>query len=204
MTKPLRIFLRITVFVAVFIPGVRPSWWIMEKLWTKDFSSKQDTGRHTFAVLVRRANDNNRYAVDYYPDIKSQSKLVSEFDDQDLSAINRDLRASISAESSHYVYFKVLRREKGYIDVSLETPTTGDFWGKNSYRIQNGEVHLLSGMLFGPIFGMTVAFLPALAGVLAILGCNRLLRKITCESSSTLNSATRVFLLALAVAVYVS
>lgn len=176
MGKLLRILLRVAVFVAIFALAITPSWWLMERLWTSDFSSAQDAESHTFAVLVRRANSSNHYAVALYPYIGEDSKLVTDFDDQNIPMINRDLHASISSENSHYVYFKVLKRGEGYTDVQLETPTTGDFWSKNSYRIKSGQVHLLRGMRFSPFFGLTVAFLPALGGMLGILCCNRLLR----------------------------
>lgn len=148
----------------------------MERLWTTDFPSAQSGETHTFAVIVRHTNADSRYAVDVYPYINEDATLVTNFDDQAVAMINRDLRASISAENSNYVYFKVLRREKEYTDVQLETPTTGDFWSKDSYRISSGKVRLLRGMRFGPIFGLAVAILPALAGVLTILCFNRFFR----------------------------
>jgi len=149
----------------------------MEKLWTRDVSSEQGLQPRLFAVLVRQPDRANRYAVDFYPDLEPESKLVTDFSDEDLAMINRDLRASISVETSKYVYFKVLRRGPGYVDVSLETPTTGDFWRKNSYRIQNGAVQPQRIIFFGPMFGMFTAILPAIAGTIAVLGCNVLIRR---------------------------
>jgi len=164
------------MFMAVFALGVRPSWWLMERLWTTDFSSSRGEEAHSFAVIVRNASAGGRYAVAVYPDITEDSTLVTDFDDHTVAAINRDLRASISAENSNYVYFKVLRREGEYTDVQLETPTTGDFWSKYSYRLSRGKIRLLRGMRFGPIFGLTVAVLPVLAGVLTIRCFRRLFR----------------------------
>ena len=174
----IRVLAGVVAFATVFSLGVRPSWWLMEKLWTRDVSSEQNVEDHRFSVLVRQTKESNRYAVDYYADLGGDSKLVTDFNNQDLDTINRDLRASISAESSHYVYFRVLRRGEGYTDVQLETPTTGDFWSKYSYRIKSGQAHLLRSMGFGPLFGLTVAILPLLAGVVAILCCDRLLRTL--------------------------
>jgi hypothetical protein len=187
MPSPLRILLRIAVFAAVFIPSVTPSWWLIEKLWTRDVSSEHELQPGLFVVLIRQPDHANRYAIDFYPRVKPQcvepqsvepqSKLVTDFTDQELGVINRDLRASISAETSNYVYFKILHRGQGYVDVSLEAPTTGDFWRKNSYRIQNGEVLPQRIIFYGPVFGMITAVLPISAGVLGVLGCNVLIRR---------------------------
>jgi hypothetical protein len=177
MSKRLRILVRTAVFTAVFLPAVTPSWWLMEKLWTRDVSSAPEIQTHLFAVLVRRPDRANQYAIDFYPGLDPQSKLVTDFAEQDLAQINRDLRASISDESSKYVYCKVPERGQGYVDVSLETPTTRDFWRKNSYRIQNGDVHPQRILLLGPFFGMTVAVVAAIAGVLAVFGCEVLIRR---------------------------
>ena len=177
MTKPLRILVGITVFMAVFLSAVTPSWLLMEKLWARDVSSEQELQTHLFAVLVRQPDRANRYAIDFYPGLEAQSKLVTDFAEKDLAVINRDLRASISAESSKYVYFKVLRRGQGYVDVSLETPTNGDFWRKNSYRIQNGDVHPKRIIFFGPFFGMIVAIPPTIAGLLTVLGFEAVIRR---------------------------
>jgi len=176
LVSAIRILLAVAVFATVFALGVRPSWWLMEKLLTSDFSSQKDASGYTFSVLVRRTNENDRYAVEHYSDLGEHSKLVTEFKDQDLEAINSDLRASVSAESSHYVYFKVLKRAEEYTEVQLETPTTGDFWFKYSYRIERGHVRLLKSMGFGPMFGLAVAILPIFVGVLAIICGDRLLR----------------------------
>ena len=177
MPKLLRILVRIAVFAAVFLPSVTPSWWLMEKLWTRDSSSEQELQPRLFAVLVRQSNRANRYAVDFYPGLEPESKLVTAFSDEDLEIINRDLRASISDETSKYVYFKVLQRGQGYVDVSLEAPTRGDFWRKNSYRIQNGGVHPQRIIFFGPLFGLIVAIPPTVAGIAAVLGCNGLIKR---------------------------
>ena len=48
---------------------------------------------------------------------------------------------------------------------------------KNSYRIQNGDVHPQRIILFGPGFGMIVAIPPIIAGVLAVFGCDVLIRR---------------------------
>src|SRR5580765_4300887 len=177
MSKFFRVLLGVAVFAAVFLPSARPSWWLMERLWTRDVSSEQELQPRLFAVLVRQPDRANRYAIDFYPDLKPESKLVTDFSDEDLAIINRDLRASISDETSKYVYFKVLRRGQGYVDVSLETPTTRDFWRKNSYRIQNGVVQPQRIIFFGPLFGMFSAILPTIAGTIAVLGCNVLIRR---------------------------
>ena len=176
MPKLLRILAGIAVFTAVALPSVTPSWWLMETLWARDVSSKQELQTHSFAVLVRQPDRANQYGIDFYPGLEPLSKLVTDFADQDLAVINRDLRASVSDETK-YVYFKVLRREKGYVDVSLETPTRGDFWRKNSYRIQNGEVHPQRIIFFGPLYGLIVAIPPTLAGVSAVLGCYVLIKR---------------------------
>jgi hypothetical protein len=177
MAKLIRILLRIGVFTAVFVPSVTPSWWLIEKLWTRDVSSEREIQTRLFAVLVRQPDHGNKYAIDFYPGIEPQSQLVTNFADEDLALVNRDLRASISAGKSHYVYFKVLRRGTGYVDVSLEAPTTGDFWRKNSYRIQNGDIHPQRIIFFGPGFGIVVAVLPTFAGVLSVLGGERFIKR---------------------------
>ncbi|MGA6987057.1 MAG: hypothetical protein WBZ01_13465 [Terriglobales bacterium] len=176
MAKFLRILLQMLVFVAAFSLSVRPSWWFMERLWTRTFPSEQSTNDRTFVVLVRQANAEGHYAVALYPNIEDDKKLVTDIEDQDVAIINRDLRASISDQRLNYLYFKVLSRGKEYTDVELEVPPKGDFWSKNSYRIQNGRAYLLREMQFGPIFGLTVGILPIIAGVLAVICCNRLLK----------------------------
>jgi hypothetical protein len=172
---------RFAVFAAVFLPSVTPSWWLMEKLWTRDVSSEHELQPGLFAVLVRQPDRGNRYAVGSYPGLELESKLVTVFSDDDLAIINRDLRASISDKTSKYVYFKVHGRGQGYVDVSLEAPTTGDFWRKNSYRIQNGVVQPQRIIFFSPVFGMFVAILPTIAGIIAVLGCNALIRRASQE-----------------------
>lgn len=163
--------------MAVFIPAITPSWWLMEKLWGWDVSSEREVQSHLFAVLVRQPERANQYSIDFYPGLKPQSKLVTDFAEQDLAVINRDLRASISDESSKYVYFKVLQRGPGYVDISLETPTNGDFWRKNSYRIRNGDIHPQRIIFFGPFFGLMVAIPATVAGVLTAFTCEVLMRR---------------------------
>ena len=177
MPKLQRVLVRIAVFAAVFLPSLTPSWWLMEKLWTRDTSSEKELQPRLFAVLVRQPDRANRYAVDFYPDLEPESRLVTDFSDQDIATINRDLRASISAETSKYVYFTVLRRGQGYVDVLLEAPTRGDFWRKNSYRIQDGEIHPQRIIFFGPGFGLIVAIPPAVVGIIAVLGCDALISR---------------------------
>jgi hypothetical protein len=177
MARLFLILFRIAVFVAIFALTTGPSWQLIEKRWTQDFSTQREIPTRLFAVLVRQPDRGNRFAVDHYPGIGPQSKLVTDFADHDLDDINRDLRASISAERSRYVYFKVLGRGPGYVDVSLEQPTTGDYWRKNSYRIQNGEVHPQRITFFGPVFGIVVAILPTIAGLLAALSCELVVRR---------------------------
>jgi hypothetical protein len=176
VAKFLQVLLQILVFFGVFALAVKPSWRFMEKMWTKDFSSRQGANDHTFAVLVRQLNGDGHYAVALYPDVEDGAKLVTDFTDGDVALINRDLRASISAHGSNYIYFKVLNRGEGYTDVQLELPPKGDYWSKNSYRIQGGQAYLLRDMQFGPFFGLLIAILSALAGGSAMLCCNRALR----------------------------
>jgi hypothetical protein len=117
--------------------------------------------------------------VDLYPGISPDSKLVTEVSDSDVATINRDLRASVSDYRSSSDYFKVLRRGAEFVDVSLEAPTKGDFWGKNSYRIQNGGIHPQRQIFFGPVFGAAVAALASIAGVLAVMSFESALSRRT-------------------------
>jgi hypothetical protein len=174
MRKTPRILLLIAVFVAVSVLTVKPSHWLVEKLWTTDVSSERQVQTQLFAVLVRQPDRGNEYAVDFYPGVESKSKLVTDFTDIDLNAINQDLRASIQAENSKYVYFKILGRGQGYVDVSLEAPTSGDFWRKDSYRIQSdGTIHPQRIIFFGPGFGVAVGLLSLVVGMLAAWSCGR-------------------------------
>jgi len=66
-----------------FFPSVAPSWWLAEKLWTKDVSSAQELQPRLFAVLVRQPDRANRYAIDFYPNLEPKSKLVTDFSDED-------------------------------------------------------------------------------------------------------------------------
>ncbi|MGA9352336.1 MAG: hypothetical protein WBV46_01510 [Terriglobales bacterium] len=174
----IRVLAALVVFVTVFALDVRPSWWLIEKLLTRDVSSKQDAGDLGFSVLVRQTKKDNRYAVGYYPDLEEDSELVTEISDHDIAAVNRDLRVSVSDQRSDYIYFRVLRRGEGYTDVQLETPTTADFWFKDSYRIKSGNAYLLRTMGFSPMFGLMVATLPILTGVVAIICGERLLKRL--------------------------
>lgn len=78
-----------------------------------------------------------------------------------------DLQSRIPslAKKPLYQYFRVLRRGPDYVDVSLEVPTTGDFWPKSWYRIQNGLVYPQRMIFLGPGFGMFVVIGPTLAGI---------------------------------------
>jgi len=126
---------------------------------------------------VRRADRGDQFAVEFYPGIGPESKLVTEFSDAEIATINRDLRASVSDYRSRYEYFKVLRRGAGFVDVSLEAPTKGDFWRKNSYRIQSGGIRPQRQMFFGPIFGLAVVALASVAGIVAVMGFAHALRR---------------------------
>jgi hypothetical protein len=174
MAMRFRILLWIGVFGVVFVQSFTPFWQRLEKRCTKDLSSQVMPRFLDIVVLVHKPDHPNRYAVDAYPDINPQSKLVTDVADQDVEAINQDLRASVG-ENSQNVYFKILQRGNGYVDVSLEPPTTRDFWRKNSYRIQNGTIHPQSIVFFGPGFGMIVLIQQTSAGVLAVLGCEALM-----------------------------
>ena len=175
----IRVLAGVVVFVTVFALGVRPSWWLVEKLLTRDVSSKQNAGdRSFFPVLVRQTKKDNRYAVELYGDLGEDSELITEISDHDIAAVNRDLRASVSDRRTDYIYFRVLRRGEGYTDVQLEAPTTGDFWSKDSYRIKSGHAYLLRTMGFSPMFGLMVAILPIFTGVVAIICCERLLKRL--------------------------
>jgi hypothetical protein len=147
----------------------------MEKMWTRDFSSEQGASNKYFMVLVRQTGTGGRYGVAPYRDIRNDETLVTDFEDGDVAIINRELRASVSDQRPDYLYFKVLARAKEYTDVQLEVPPKGDFWSKNSYRIQGGRAYVLRDMEFGPIFGLTVAIPSAIAGGLAMCCCNWLL-----------------------------
>lgn len=126
---------------------------------------------------MRRADRGDQFAVEFYPGIGPESKLVTEFSDAEIATINRDLRASVSDYRSRYEYFKVLRRGAGFVDVSLEAPTKGDFWRKNSYRIQSGGIRPQRQMFFGPIFGLAVVALASVAGIVAVMGFAHALRR---------------------------
>jgi hypothetical protein len=177
MARSFRFLLRVGVFAVVFAPACAPSWLLCEKLWTRDFSSTLDLPTHQFIVLVRRADAGGRFAVDSYPGIGPESTLVTEFSDADVAAINSDLRASVSDYRSRFEYFKVLGRGPGFVDVSLEAPTNGDFWRKNSYRIQSGGIHPLRQMFFSPITGLAVAASALVAGTAAVMGFEYALRR---------------------------
>jgi hypothetical protein len=177
MASSFRFLVRVGVFTVVFIPALLPSWLLCEKLWTRDFSSTRDLPTHQFVVLVRRGDRGGKFAVDFYPGISPESTLVTEFSDADIDTINSDLRTSVSDYQSRFEYFKVLGRGPGFVDVSLEAPTNGDFWRKNSYRIQNGGIHPLRQMFFSPITGLAVAALASVAGTAAVLGFEYALRR---------------------------
>lgn len=174
--------LRIVVFVVTFWALTIPSWRLAERLWARDVSSAE-LPPHLFPVLARSPDVAGRFTIGFYPDLAPQSKLVTEVGDSDVDRINQDLRARIGATNSSYEYFKILGRGNGYTDVSLEVPTTRDFWPKSWYRLQGGEVHPQRLIFFGPSLSMLVAFVPGVAGVLAILGCNRFLARRRMQST---------------------
>jgi hypothetical protein len=177
MARFLRLLLRVAVFLVAFIPALRLSWLLLENLSTRDFSLTQDLPAYQFAVLVRRTDRNDQFAVDFYPGIGPESKLVTEFSDTDIAMINSDLRTSASDYRSRYEYFKVLRRGTGFVDVSLEAPTAGDSWRKNSYRIEGRGIHPQRQVFFGPLFGLAAAALASVAGIVAVVGFEYALRR---------------------------
>ena len=168
----MKTLLRIVVFLAAFCLLVSPSWRVAEMLLTRDLSSKPTPDR-LLPVLVRSSD---KFIVDFYPGPAPESNLVTQIADSDLDKINRDLGSRIAVENSHYAYFKIIGRGKEYMDVSLEVPTTGDFWRKGWYRIQDGSVHPQKLIFYGPGLGMIVCGLSSLGGTIALLCCNRVLR----------------------------
>jgi hypothetical protein len=180
---------QVVLFVLVSWVLIYPSWQVMEKLWTRDISSALlDPG--VVPVLVHSSSE-NKYQIGGFPrpspegecedeggrDKSSEAVLVTDVRDADLDEINKDLSSRIHVEGYQYNYFKVIRRGEGYTDVSLEVPTTGDFWGKSWYRLQNGAVHPQRIMFFGPIFGMFVAIPAVLGGVIAVLTLRLIIRR---------------------------
>jgi hypothetical protein len=177
MARSFRFLIRVAVFVVVFIAAGTPSWLLLENLFTRDFSSTRYLEIHQFVVLVRRADRGDQFSVDYYPGIRPESNLVTEFSNADIATINSDLRASVGDYRSRYQYFKVLSRGAGFVDVSLEEPPKGDFWKKNSYRIQSGGIRPRRQMLFTPFFGVVVVALASVAGIVAVMVFEYALRR---------------------------
>jgi hypothetical protein len=149
-----RILLRIFIFITIFGVFVLPVRRATEMLWTKSVSSNPP---QYFPVLVRSSQD--KFAVDNFSNLLPQSKLVTHVAEQDVDEINRDLRSSISAQSN-YAYFQVVGRGDGYMDVSLEVPTTADFWPKDWYRIEKGAVHPQGIIFYGPLLDIVGFILP--------------------------------------------
>jgi hypothetical protein len=171
----MKTLLRIVVFIVSFCLLVIPSSRVAERLMTRDLSAEPISDLF-LPVLVQSSDGKNKFSIDFHPGLIPQSKLVTEIKDRDLDKINRDLGSRIGAENSHYAYFKIIERGNGYTDVSLEVPTTGDFWPKSWYRIQDGSVHPQRRLFYGPGLAMIAAYLSALGGTIALLCCNRVLR----------------------------
>jgi len=159
---------RVLVFLATFAVFMLPSRWAAEMLWTRNVSSGPPP---YFPVLVRSSQ--NKFGVDQFQNLSPQSTVVTEITDRDLDEINRDLRSSVSADNSKYDYFRVVGKGDGYTDVSLEVPGRGDFWPKAWYRIQNGAAHPQRIIFYGPWLGIAGFIFPLVAGVIAVLVCNR-------------------------------
>jgi len=175
MNKLMKTLLRITVFLAAFCLLVTPSWRLAEMMLTRDLSL-EPLPHPLLPVLVRPADGEAAFGIGFYPGLNPQSRLVTEIADSDLDKINRDLRSRIGAENSAYAYFKIIGRGNRYTDVSLEVPTTGDFWRKGWYRIQDGSVHPQKLIFYGPGLGMIAGILCCLGGTIALLCCNKVLR----------------------------
>jgi hypothetical protein len=158
---------QIGLFLVVFYLLRNPSWQLMEKLWSRDISSGP-LNPGLVPVLVHSHAD-GKFSVGFFPDLSSGAVVVTDVRDQDLAVINTDLRSRIPVKDYQYNYFKVLHRGQGYTDVSLEVPTTGDFWRKSWYRLQSGSVHPQRLIFFSPFFGFLVLILPTTAGVAAVL-----------------------------------
>ena len=171
----MKTLLRIAVFLGAFLLLVTPSWRLAEAILTRDLSSEQ-LSHPLVPVLVRPTVGEPKFDIGFYPGLDPQSKLVVEIMDSDLNKINWDLGSRIHVENSNYAYFKIIGRGNGYTDVSLEVPTTGDFWRKGWYRIQDGSVHPQKLIFYGPGLGVIAGSLCCLGGTIALLCCNKVLR----------------------------
>jgi hypothetical protein len=165
-----RIFLRIFIFMATFGAFMLPVRRAAEMLWTKNVSSNSI---QYFPVLVRSSQ--GKFAVDNFFNLLPESKLVTYITDHDIDEINSDLRSSMSIKSNH-PYFQVVGQGEGYMDVSLEVPTTADFWPRGWYRIENSAVHPQRIIFYGPL-GIIGFVLPGILGIIAVLYSDKIIRK---------------------------
>ena len=169
---------RILLLVAVFLTSVYflvpPSERMIEAALARDVSSDPPK---FFPVLVRAADAEGRFVIGQFGDLRPESKLVTEISDQDVARVNRDLGLRIGQENSTYPYFKIIRRTPQYADVSLEVPTTRDFYRKSWYRLQNKSIYPQRFMWHGPSTATFTMFLPCLIGAIAVWCCNKLLRR---------------------------
>lgn len=116
--------------------------------------------------------------------------LVTDIADADVERVNRDLRASIGDTQGSYQYFKVLKRDPGYVDVLLEIPTERDWQFKYWYRIENGTVHEQQWLVFGPIAATLGGLLSLFVASIAVACClllERYTRKNYTRSAAAAN-----------------
>ena len=172
-TALVKLLLRVAVFLATVYVFVLPSWRIIEMIFARNAYPDPPT---FFPVLVRTADIEGKFAISRLGNLTPESKLVTEVSDQDLAKINRDLGSRIGVKDSTYSYFKIIRRTEQSVEVSLEVPTTSDFYPKGWYRMQNKSIYPQRFIYCGPITGVFIAILPCLMGALGVRGSNKLMQ----------------------------
>lgn len=185
--KTLRIAIHIMVFLTGFLFSIRPAWQVMEKWQTRAASLNSAS---YFYVVAKACDGTERFIIDRLgkdhvndcnfakqasPDSPT-SVLVTEFSPEDVNKINEDLSATVSQDGYKYEYFVVIKRGSDYTDVSLETPTKGDYWRKGWYRIESGQIRPQRICFYGPGWGLLMLPMMLAAGVI-VLWFYRLLEK---------------------------
>jgi hypothetical protein len=169
----MKFILLLVIFLASCWLSLIPVWQGMEMLWIQDATSGNI---EYFPILVKTGKQNPKFGVGFTNHLTPDSSIITVVDDNEIHAINRDLRSGISKKDFNYDYFKVINRQKDYIDVCLEVPTTHDSMRKGWYRIQDGRIHLQKYLIYGPGFAFFVALCVLLFGLIGVYFSDKIVR----------------------------
>ncbi len=161
------------IFLACCLISLIPVWRGMEWFWIKDATSGDFDD---FPVLVKSDEPNPKFRVGFTNHLNPAWTLVTIIDDNEIAMINRDLRSSISKKDFNYDFYKIVDRQNGYIDVSIEMPTLKNSKIKGWYRIQKDKIYSQKYLHYGPGFAIFVAPFILCFGLIGVYFFDKILR----------------------------